>query len=100
MINYKHSIFPPSITTTLTGTYIVPGWIKVDPSTKLSDINWEKEEIKIEPKKDEWKFKSSSSNEIYTVQKTGFKFKCNCKGYWRSKDRECKHIKEIKKGLI
>jgi hypothetical protein len=81
--------------------YIVPGWQKVHPDTQLSDINW----VKPEPKKAEvpqepqtWKFESSSDpGSFYIVRQVGLTFKCNCPGVWRSKDRKCKHIKEVEK---
>ena len=77
--------------------YLVPDWKEVDPNTTLDDINWtkpEKPEPKVEPNL--FKFKSSSSDAVYTVRKIMDSYKCNCPGYWRSKTRECKHIKEVK----
>jgi hypothetical protein len=96
-------INPPSIVRTIDNTYIVPGWIKVDPQTTLEDVHWIKpDKIEAPISKDKWTFKSNTSDSIYTVEKIGFKYKCNCPGFWRSKDRDlgCKHIQEVKKGLI
>ena len=77
--------------------YIIPLWIKVHPKTTYSDINWIKPEVKkIEPEKNTWKFESSSApGTFYIVKQSGLKLSCNCPGVWRSKDRRCKHIKQV-----
>jgi hypothetical protein len=95
------SMIPPSMVNTLSGKYIVPGWIPCHPKTELSDIIWVKKLSKKEQVKeiDTWRFKSSSGDGEYVTKKNGFKFTCNCPGVWRAKDRECKHIKEVKKDL-
>lgn len=79
--------------------YITPGWIPCHPKTELSDIIWIQKVPKEEKAKeiDTWRFKSSSGDGEYVTKKNGFKYTCNCPGFWRSKDRECKHIKEVKK---
>lgn len=95
--DYTHAYMSPSLVEINDKKYLVPDWKEVDPNTTLDDINWikpEKPELKIEP--NIFKFKSSSSDSIYTVRKMGNAYKCNCPGYWRSKIRECKHIKEVK----
>ena len=95
---YKHPILPPTLGTFISGKrYIVPGWIEVHPDTQLSDVKWVKENIKQE--KTTWEFKSSSSNGKYTVTKVGDKLKCNCMGFFRAKDRRCKHIKSVEKEI-
>jgi hypothetical protein len=38
---------------------------------------------------------SNSGGGKYQIQKIGDTYKCNCPGYYRSKDRICKHIKQI-----
>ncbi len=92
------SLIPPSIVNTLSGRYIVPGWIPCHPNTELSDIKWTQKVSKQEQIKeiDTWKFKSSSGDGEYVTKRNGFKYTCNCPGVWRAKDRECKHIKEVK----
>jgi hypothetical protein len=92
------SMIPPSMVNTLSGKYIVPGWIPCHPKTELSDIIWIKKLPKKEQVKeiDTWRFKSSSGDGEYVTKKNGFKYTCNCPGVWRAKDRECKHIKEVK----
>ena len=95
---YIESSIPPSLVNTLSGKYIVPGWVSCHPNTELSDIKWipkitKKEQVK---EIDTWRFKSSSGDGEYVTKRNGFKYTCNCPGVWRAKDRECKHIKEVK----
>ena len=95
---YTHEhMYPPAIFQSNGKTYIVPGWQEVLPETTLNDIEWIKPEVKkVEPEKNEWLFESSSDpGHFYKVRQTGIKFTCNCPGVWRSKDRRCKHIKEV-----
>ena len=101
---YTHEhMYPPTIfTSPVDGQkYIVPGWQKVVPETTLNDVEWIKPEVKkAEPEKNEWLFESSSDpGHFYRVRQTGTKLSCNCPGVWRSKDRRCKHIKEVEKKL-
>ena len=101
---YEHPILPPTIINSPTTgkTYIVPAWIEVLPETTLNDIEWIKPGIKktVTEKQEPqtWKFESKSDpGSFYVVQVIGNKIKCNCPGVWRSKDRKCKHIKEVEK---
>ena len=96
---YEHSLIPPHLFVDSDGQkYIVPVWEKVLPETTLSDINWIKPEIsKPKPQKGEWLFESKSDpGSFYKVTQSGDNYKCNCPGTWRAKDRQCKHIKEVK----
>ncbi len=96
---YEHPVLPPSLFTDKDGQkWIVPIWKKVLPETTLEDINWVKPKVKKEkPKKDEWLFESKSDpGHFYKVTQVGVTYKCNCPGVWRAKDRQCKHIKEVK----
>ena len=95
---YTHEhMYPPSIFQSNGKTYIMPGWQEVLPETTLNDVEWIKPEVvKVEPQKNEWLFESSSDpGHFYRVRQSGNKLSCNCPGVWRSKDRRCKHIKEI-----
>ena len=98
---YEHPLLPPSLFTSQDGKkYIVPTWQEVLPETTLNDIKWVKPEV-VKPKlqKNEWMFESSSDpGHFYKVTQVGVTYKCNCPGVWRAKDRQCKHIKEIKNG--
>jgi hypothetical protein len=95
--DYEHPILAPTLYESKGQKYIIPSWIKVHPKTTYSDINWIKPEVKkIEPEKNSWKFESSSApGTFYIVKQSGLKLSCNCPGVWRSKDRRCKHIKQV-----
>jgi hypothetical protein len=93
MYEYNHPFLPPHLYTSLDGKkYIIPTWQLVEPSTTLNDIMWvnKKAPPQIEP--NSWIFKSSSGDGEYRVQKVGNVLKCNCMGFFRSKNRKCKHI--------
>jgi hypothetical protein len=89
----------PGITNIKGKKYITPNWIPCHPNTELNDIIWIKKVSKQEKIKeiDTWRFKSSDGKGEYVTKKNGFKYSCSCPGVWRAKDRECKHIKEVKK---
>jgi hypothetical protein len=101
--DYEHAYMAPAIFTSPTNgkKYIIPAWIEVHPETTLADINWIKPEIKItEPKKTEWSFESSSGNGFYAVRYNSLGvLACNCMGYYRSKERKCKHVKQVENDL-
>lgn len=99
VFKYKiKSLLPPGIVNIKGKKYLTPNLLPCHPKTELSDIIWVKNISKIEQVKetDIWKFKSSSGEGEYVTKKNGFKYTCNCPGVWRAKDRECKHIKEVK----
>jgi hypothetical protein len=99
VFKYKiESRLKPGIAKVKGKTFITPGWVPCHPKTELSDINWIQKVPKEEKLKeiDTWRFKSSSGDGEYVTKKNGFKYTCNCPGFWRAKDRECKHIKEVK----
>ena len=96
---YKGEMLPPSLFTDNDGQkWIVPTWQKVLPETTLSDIKWVKPQLpKPKQQKGEWLFESKSDpGHFYKVTQVGVTYKCNCPGVWRAKDRQCKHIKEVK----
>lgn len=92
------SILKPGIANIQGKKFITPGFIPCHPNTELNDIKWIPKISKQEQVKeiDTWRFKSSSGDGEYVTKRNGFKFSCNCPGVWRAKDRECKHIKEVK----
>jgi len=94
MYDYKGNI-PPAIVSTLTGTYIVPGWIKIHSGATRDDINWIRE--KTEPVEAEvFTFVSSSMPGMkYKTTKIGTRITCTCQGYFRS-GGNCKHVKEVR----
>jgi len=95
------SILKPGIAILQGKKFITPGFLPCHPNTELSDIKWIQKVSKQEQVKeiDTWRFKSSSGDGEYVTKRNGFKYTCNCPGVWRAKDRECKHIKEVK-GLV
>ena len=95
------SLLKPGIAILQGKKFITPGFIPCHPNTELSDIKWIPKISKQEQVKeiDTWRFKSSSGDGEYVTKRNGFKFTCNCPGVWRAKDREYKHIKEVK-GLV
>lgn len=106
MFKYRHEHhMPPALMVAHNGKkYIVPTWIEVLPETTLADVEWIKPvpkdtiKSKDEIKSNTFQFESKSEpGSFYTVTQKGDKFKCSCPGSWRSKDKECKHIKEVKK---
>jgi len=87
---------PPSLIDLNNKKSIVPWWVNVPLETTLEDVIWIKEDKQIQVESDYFEIKSSSSNEIYRVtKKPDNKYHCTCQGYWRSKDRICKHIKQV-----
>lgn len=89
-------IIPPMIVNLVNKSAIIPWWINVPLDTTLNDIVWireDNESVQIQPEFIE--IKSSSSNEKYRITKRINKYHCTCPGYWRSKDRVCKHIKQV-----
>ena len=74
-----------------------PAWLEVPIGTELSQVTWERDIAKPKPDPNIFKIPSSDGKGFYQVQKVGVKWTCNCQGYWRSKDRICKHIKQVNK---
>lgn len=99
---YQHKdLLPPFIITTPTGTYLTPGWKKVDPNTTLEDVEWVTPNVKAKKTQvEKFEFTSSSSNKVYVAKRItdgdgNKKYTCNCFGSVRAKDGRCKHIKSI-----
>lgn len=83
---------------TVSGTFHVPSWTAVHPSTTIDDIIVEKkpfQELFVEPKS--WTFKSDSSDKEYTVKEGKNGLHCSCWGYMAHK--KCKHVKQVKEML-
>ena len=81
--------------------FIVPIWKEVLPETTLEDINWVKPKPKkVSVEKQEFKFESKSDpGHFYNVTVKNNKVDCTCSGKWRAKDRQCRHMKDVKKQL-
>jgi hypothetical protein len=106
---YEHPTIPPTLHVENGKKYILPSNQEVILETTMDDIEW----IKIDPinrvivynkpkpiqAPTTWEFESSSSpGQFYTVRLLGKTYKCNCPGVYRSKDKICKHIKEVQNG--
>ena len=103
-IMYKHEHWMPPAFTNMGGKkYLLPKWVEVHPETQSSDVLWERPKPKVRETKMITKMFTSKSNPdiTYEARKVTLPTKevtysCNCPGVWRSKTRECKHIKELK----
>ena len=91
------SSLSPAIVTLFNRSYIVPAWIEVPIGTSLDQVTWEKDIVQPKPDPNIFKIPSSDGKGFYQVQKVGIKWICNYPGFWRSKDRVCKHIKQVNK---
>ena len=82
---------------------LYPSNIKVHPKTTMDDIEVVRVEKKVKKQEPNiYKFESSSSSSIYTVREVAGRFKCNCSGYFRVKDKEkgCKHIQKVRSQVL
>jgi hypothetical protein len=86
--------------------YLIPGWIPVSMDTTMEDVEWinpyskPKDLSSKTSKGKEWNFESTSSpGQYYTVRIVNNEPVCNCPGAWRSKDKQCKHMKLVRKEL-
>ena len=103
-VKYKQdSWMPPTFVNIGGKKYLMPKWVEVHSQAQLSDVIWEKPKLEVkQPEMVVKEFTSKSNPDItYEARKvtlpTGkITFSCNCPGVWRSKTRECKHIKELK----
>lgn len=95
---YKHELIPPVIINGENKILNDEEGTILHPTTTLEDINWIKPE-KVTQTQEYFKFKSNSSDSIYTVIKRfdGLKMKytCDCPGVFRSKNKICKHIQSV-----
>ena len=94
---------PPAFVRVKGKQYLMPNWVEVHPEAQLSDVMWKRPERKVE--KPDVITKKLHQRVILillihakkTTLPTGkIQYSCNCPGVWRSKTRECKHIKELK----
>jgi len=97
---YEHPVMPPMIWENNGKTYLMPLWKEVVNGTTINDIEWIKP-VKKKTVVEEFKFESASSGSLYTTKKftkpSGeIKYSCTCPGVYRAKDKQCKHIKELK----
>tara|TARA_R110000796_G_scaffold194821_2_gene311187 strand:+ start:599 stop:1039 length:441 start_codon:yes stop_codon:yes gene_type:complete len=98
---YKEPLLPPGLIVIGNQKYIIPTWTPVLMETELTDINWIKPKPKkIKVEKQEFQFESKSDpGHFYKVTIKDNKVDCTCSGKWRAKDRQCRHMKDVKKQL-
>ena len=80
---------------------------RLDLIDTFLESKWEKEVVTPQPKRElkiiaETFVSSSDSTILYKTKKIeredgSFLYTCDCPGHWRTKDKRCKHIKELEK---
>ena len=75
--------------------YIIPQWIEVHPQTTINDVVWIQPKPHIEKIIEKSESTSGMGQYKTTYDPSKGVFKCNCMGYFRAKDRRCKHIKSL-----
>ena len=96
----EHEYLIPTLYVNLKGEKIMmPDGIKVHPETTLKDIKLKRPKPKKRTEPTIETHISSSSGAEYTTKyfPDSGKYHCTCMGYWRAKDRRCKHIKTMEK---
>jgi len=99
---YEHPVMPPMVWNKGDKAYLMPIWKEVIKGTTVNDIEWIKPKIK-KTEIETFNFESTTSGSLYTTKKFTkpngeIKYSCTCPGVWRSKDRQCKHIKSLING--
>jgi hypothetical protein len=90
-------IIPPVLFNFVDKLAICPWWVNVPLGTTFDDIVWIKDDgTQTNPKPNNIEVKSSDGSSKYIIKKVGDKYHCSCPGYYRAKDRICKHIKQLK----
>ena len=88
------SHFHPALVVLNGKQYIVPQWIPVPLDFQLQDIEWKPINGSIPAYKDYSVTGSNGDQYRVRVYDTG-KAECDCWGWKRSRDRSCKHTKQI-----
>jgi len=101
------SMYPPTVINCSDGTrfavYSGSGWFQVGEDFTLEDAvaRWEKwtpdGKTTINEVKDKsWQVESSKKGSFYTVRNNGRRWGCSCPSNTYNRNKECRHIKEIK----
>jgi hypothetical protein len=101
--NFKYhvkGITNPAIINFSSGKIIGPYNIECHPMTTLNDIVWERPEIKQDKVAETFESKSGLGQYKTTFNPNNNTYKCTCFGYFRAKDRQCKHIKALKEKSV
>lgn len=91
----EHPTMNPALFSINGKKYIIPQWIEVHPLTTIDDVDWVKPKPKVEKVTETFTSGSGMGNYKTTYNPATQKYSCNCMGYFRSKDKRCKHIKEL-----
>jgi hypothetical protein len=67
--------------------------------TTLKDINWTPPQPVQDKVKETFESKSGNGEYKTTYNPNNNTYKCNCFGFYRAKDRQCKHIKALKEKM-
>ena len=92
-------IIPPTIVSLNNKTYILPSWIECHPKTTLKDVKWTPPQPVQDKVKETFESKSGLGEYKTTYNPNNKTFRCSCFGYFRAKDRQCKHIKALKEKM-
>lgn len=101
------SLYPPTIIHTVHdkkfAVYSSSGWFEVDEDFTLQDAydRWEKWVPSGKPLNESiqdksWEVESSKKGSFYTVRNNGNYWGCSCPANTYHRNKECRHIKEIK----
>lgn len=93
------SVIPPTIARVNGKTVILPSWIECHPLTTLKDINWTPPQPVQDKVKETFESKSGLGEYKTSYNPNNNTYKCNCFGFYRAKDRQCKHIKALKEKM-
>jgi hypothetical protein len=96
----KHNALTKAIVTLGDKRIIMPHGIECHPKTTIDDIIIVEKRVN-KPREEKpmvWNFKSSDGKGKYQVRQDMGKLKCNCMGFWKSKDKNigCKHCQEVR----
>mgnify|MGYP001204643129 CR=1 FL=1 len=101
MIVHNHWM-PPALIRLNNKMYLVPTWVEVPENTELKDIVWNKPKTKTTLTEVRTFVSSSNSDITYETKRIespngDVRYTCNCPGFWRAKDKRCKHVKNFGK---
>lgn len=76
--------------------FITPSWVEVPMDTDFKDVMVEPKPPRVQDLPDKsWKFTGSKGNE-YEVKRANGGFTCTCPASLFQRNKECKHIREVK----
>ena len=101
-----YSIYPPTVINTTDGSrfavYSGSGWFQVDEDFTMEDAvaRWVKTKdlslVQESIGDKSWEVESSKKGKFYTVRYNDGRWGCNCPANTYHRNKECRHIKQIK----